>query len=259
MSIDDRRVTFAAAGLAAAAGAPLGLLAVSLWLAGTWSLDAAITDVRADLPSYLYVTVSTAVAFTAFGAFVGSRADYFARLSTIDPLTGLPNARAAGERLNEELARAVRYQTPLSFVLADVDGLKQINDTRGHAAGDEAIRHVAAAIRDELRTADFAARRSGDEFLVIAPATEPEDARALAERIIARLGGETYQGGLRVTASIGVAGWAPGSGESPVAERLQELADAALYVAKKGGRNVAALARGNFREQLETIGTFWGT
>lgn len=258
MTLHDRRATFAAAGFAAAAGAPLGLLAVNLAMAGDWSRGAAVRDVLAHLPSYLYVSLSTAVAFAAFGAFVGSRADYFARLSTIDPLTGLPNARAAGDRLDEELARAVRYQTPLSFVLADVDGLKQINDSRGHAAGDEAIRHVAAAIREELRTADFAARRSGDEFLVIAPATEPEDARALAERIIARLNEEVHEGGLRVTASIGVAGWAPGSGESPVAERLQELADTALYAAKKSGRNIAALARGNFRERLETIGMFWG-
>lgn len=99
-----------------------------------------------------------------------------------DGLTGLANHRAFQERLHDEHARAVRHDRPLSLVVFDLDDLKTLNDHRGHAAGDEALREVARAFASCRRAGDLQARIGGDEFALIAPETTTADAVALAER-----------------------------------------------------------------------------
>jgi diguanylate cyclase (GGDEF)-like protein len=158
-----------------------------------------------------------------------------------DPLTGLPNRRALEGRLHEELRRARRYRTPLSCVMADVDHLKPINDSLGHACGDQALQGMAAVLHAELRDTDFAARAGGDEFLILLPHTGAEEALVLAERVRRRLGTlrlGTGRSARPVGASFGVAQLADdGDGQAMV-----DAADQALYAAKRAGRGQVRLA-----------------
>lgn len=160
-------------------------------------------------------------------------------LATTDPLTGLANRReflAAAER---ELVRVRRYGRPAAVLMFDVDHFKRINDTHGHAAGDEALRRIAAVCRDLLRETDIIGRLGGEEFGILLPETDVGAGREAAERLRAALAGieipRPGNGGiLRLTVSIGVAGCAAGDGRI---EHALKRADAALYRAKAQGRN----------------------
>jgi len=143
-----------------------------------------------------------------------------------DALTGLANRRAFEERLAVEISRAHRYEQPLSLCLIDLDGFKRLNDRLGHPVGDEVLRAVARLL-DESRVADDAFRIGGDEFAILMPATEPEEARLAAARLTARITGEEYGGSdCAVGASYGVAR-ALGDPELVIA-----AADAELLAAK---------------------------
>ncbi len=157
----------------------------------------------------------------------------------VDHLTGLGNLRFLEERLRQECARAERYQVPLAVAMLDLDGLKRVNDSLGHAAGNAVLARVGRVLRDESRDSDAAARFGGDEFVVVLPHTELADARAFAERVRRRL--RDGESGTPATVSIGVAAYAPRGAEGG-AERLLALADAAVYRAKRdGGDRVCTL------------------
>jgi diguanylate cyclase (GGDEF)-like protein len=166
-------------------------------------------------------------------------------LAQTDTLTGLANLRAFRARLDEEVKRAQRYETPLTCVMADMDHLKPVNDELGHAAGDRAIAAVADVVRTELRETDFAARYGGDEFVVLLPHTTIEEGRVFAERVCARLREVALESAGRriaLAASFGVAEMSRQAGEG-AGEDLVRRADEALYSAKRAGRaRVAALA-----------------
>jgi diguanylate cyclase (GGDEF)-like protein len=228
-----RRAAYAAIAAVLALGAPIGLLV--LWWA-TAARDASGPVIR-DVPTFLYVVLSTLAAFSLFGYVLGRHADALAELSQSDALTGLRNQRAFEERLEEEVARAVRYRSPLSLLFLDIDGLKAINDDRGHDAGNAALRAVGRALRAGARQSDHACRIGGDEFAVIAPSTDAPAARALGERI--RLLVSEGPGGVSVSIGVATLGdevASPGS--------LARAADGALYQAKRDGRNRVA-ARGS--------------
>jgi diguanylate cyclase (GGDEF)-like protein len=233
-----RRFAYACAGGLLSAGAPLGLFAVRgpAEDEGSTSWRRAVREAAKEPRDYIYVALSTAIAFTLFGYVLGRQADRLAELSETDPLTGLSNVRGLLERLEIELARTRRYREPLALLLVDLDGLKRINDRFGHHAGDEAIRILADAIRSQLRETDFAARWGGDEFAVVAPNTTENAAVALAERIRSSI---LRQGkGWTLSGSVGVATIDPRTKEvieDPAA--LMRAADAALYEAKRTGRN----------------------
>ncbi|HEY7410455.1 MAG TPA: GGDEF domain-containing protein [Vicinamibacteria bacterium] len=215
-------------------GAPIGLFTVR-FLAGV--ADTPRADWSAQALTYVYVTVSTALVFTAFGALLGHKAEHLAQIASRDPLTALLTRRALTERLVHELYRARRYSRPLCALLVDVDRLKEVNDRGGHAAGDDALRRVAEAIRAALRTTDCAGRWGGDEFLVVAPETDAPAGVVLAERI--RAGIDTPAPSA-LTVSVGVA-----STSAAMDDRaLLEAADAALYRAKALGRNRVATGGG---------------
>lgn len=177
------------------------------------------------------------------GALSRARAhEEVAKLATTDGLTGLANRRSLDVFAARAFREAARYARPLSVVAVDVDFFKKVNDTHGHAAGDDVIRGVAAILRAEVRGADLAARAGGEEFVLVLPHTPIEGARELAERIRARIEAASFpipDGSLQVTASLGVAGF-------PVhAEELAAVlarADEALYAAKEGGRNRVVVA-----------------
>lgn len=163
-------------------------------------------------------------------------------LALRDGLTGLSNRRAFGQRVILEMSRAMRYGTPLSLLLLDVDYFKDYNDTFGHVAGDEVLRMLSQVLRLQGRETDFFARYGGEEFVVILPHTGSEGAQTLAERLCMAVS-RTAWPARPVTASIGAATLLPGMSTE---DHLVSAADRALYAAKRAGRNrvVHALSLG---------------
>jgi len=155
--------------------------------------------------------------------------EHFRALAQTDGLTGLPNFRSFHARLEEEVSRAHRYGHPLACAMVDLDGLKEINDKLGHAAGNRAIVALADAVREELRDTDFAARYGGDEFVVLLPQTNETQGAQFAERLRRRLVEVSQDAGLPVRGSIGVAAVNAGELDSAdAAEDLLRRADEAL-------------------------------
>ncbi|MFN3285993.1 MAG: diguanylate cyclase [bacterium] len=158
-----------------------------------------------------------------------------AHQATTDALTGVYNRRYMEQRLREELARAGRGGSPVSFALLDVVGLKGVNDTLGHAAGDLVLQEVARQLREAVRASDVVCRYGGDEFAVLFPDTGPaEAARALRRALctLARRGGVWGEG---IPVNAGVAGF-PRDGRS--AEALASVADRRMYRARQLGVDV---------------------
>ena len=157
-----------------------------------------------------------------------------------DGLTGLPNKRAVTDALKRTFAQAATTKAPLALLLLDLDHFKQVNDQRGHAVGDQVLANVGATLRGVLRVRDFAGRNGGEEFAVLLPDTEIDAALEIAERVRAAVAEISLPGtDVSVTASIGVAGF---PGQASTLDRLERLADAALYLAKRQGRNRVELA-----------------
>jgi len=173
-------------------------------------------------------------------------ASELAESATLDSLTSLWNRRVFAERLGEEVARHLRYGTPVSLLMMDLDGFKKINDAFGHVAGDAVLASVADLLRSTLRTTDLPARYGGDEFAVILPGVVKTDAFAVAEKLRAAVSDLRVELGRNgdvadVRVSIGVASAAAGKGD-PL--DLVEAADRALYQAKDAGRDQVKLAPG---------------
>jgi two-component system cell cycle response regulator len=174
---------------------------------------------------------------------LAAQKEHFRALAQTDGLTGLPNFRSFHARLEEEVARAHRYGHPLACAMVDLDGLKEINDKLGHAAGNRAIMALADAVREELRDTDFAARYGGDEFVVLLPQTSEPQGAQFAERLRRRLIEVSQDAGLPVRGSIGVAAVESDELDSPeAAEDLLRRADEALYRAKRSGRDRVEVA-----------------
>lgn len=158
-----------------------------------------------------------------------------------DVLTGVWNRRGILDILNAELARTQRTGVPLAVLLLDLDHFKRINDTHGHAGGDETLRETTRRLSVAVRASDFLGRYGGEEFIVVAPACDEQGARHLAERIGNALRDELIMlptGGIHVTLSAGVA---IATSQVPAEELIHE-ADQALYRAKAAGRDCFELA-----------------
>ncbi len=153
-------------------------------------------------------------------------------LSTTDKLTGLLNRRKMDKELNKELKRAKRYNQTFSLILVDIDFFKKVNDTFGHQAGDTLLIELSRLIRNSLRSSDLVARWGGEEFLVLCPNSDLNEATNLAERL--RLFVENYNFSVerKITISVGVAEY---KGQS--LDDLINEADKKLYIAKREGRN----------------------
>jgi len=163
-----------------------------------------------------------------------------------DPLTGALNRRAILESLSKELKRAARRQSPLSIGLCDIDHFKQVNDTYGHQVGDAVLCGFVEAIRKSLRGYDLVGRYGGEEFLVVAPDAAGSATDDIYERLrfqIEQLKVATRFGDVNVTVSIGVAGTENGN----TVDTLIAKADAALYRAKRAGRNRVVYAAADER------------
>ncbi len=166
-----------------------------------------------------------------------------AERSSRDALTGLHNRGTLEDRLVTELAHHRRSGRPVSVLMVDLDHFKALNDTHGHAAGDQALRQVAAVLADGVRDGDTTARYGGEEFTVILSDTGGTGAKIAADRLreaVARIDLPTGQ----LTASLGLAVAGPGC-DTP--EAILKAADEALYEAKRAGRNRVAVAKGPAR------------
>ena len=157
-------------------------------------------------------------------------------LAATDFLTGAYNLRTFYDLAGRELSRVERGHNPPSVIVMDIDHFKEINDRLGHAAGDEALRHVVAAVRENLREQDIFARAGGDEFRILLPDTPLEGALQVSERIgqaVARLAVSSTKGEAPLALSAGVTTFRPGDTLDDTIAR----ADEALYRAKTAGRN----------------------
>ena len=159
-----------------------------------------------------------------------------------DFLTGALTRRGFVDQAEREIARSHRYGRPSTLVMLDVDHFKSVNDTYGHAAGDQVLHQLAELAVTTLRPSDVLGRLGGEEFALLLPETTAEDALAVAERLRLALAGYPIRLSddrtLRITASLGIATWA---GDTMV-EGWLARADAMLYAAKAGGRNQTRLA-----------------
>ncbi|MFG1424974.1 sensor domain-containing diguanylate cyclase [Roseixanthobacter glucoisosaccharinicivorans] len=157
------------------------------------------------------------------------------QLASLDPLTGALNRRALRQRLDQEMARAHAEGTPLAFIMVDVDDFKPYNDRYGHLAGDIALKEVAQCMRAASRANDAVCRFGGEEFLLLLPQTPQAEARKVAERVRQSIATSTALPE-RLTVSAGVHVYTPSEKGQPI-DRLIAQADAALYEAKRNGKN----------------------
>jgi diguanylate cyclase (GGDEF)-like protein/putative nucleotidyltransferase with HDIG domain len=204
--------------------AALGVAVATLWQANPWLIPFALAPL---------LLIHRALAVPALQAE-----------ARIDPKTGLFNARHFTAELNEELARAKRFERPLSLIMADLDLLRDVNNTHGHLAGDAVLRGIAEVFRAQLRHYDVPARFGGEEFSILLPETPPEQALEIAERIRRAVAQTVFAQEVagvpvRVTMSLGVAGF-PRDASEPMS--LLHEADVAVYRAKLQGRNRVLVA-----------------
>jgi diguanylate cyclase (GGDEF)-like protein len=182
------------------------------------------------LPDHLISAVNSRVA----------RSRALRSLMVRDSLTGLYNHTATKERLEIELARARRNQTPVSLALIDIDHFKSVNDTYGHPVGDRVLKSLARLLQQRLRGTDIIGRYGGEEFAVVLANSDADAAFGVMDKIRADLAHVRQQSGDRsfsVTFSCGIAGFP----HYPDISALTDAADRALYAAKRGGRNRVVL------------------
>jgi diguanylate cyclase (GGDEF)-like protein/putative nucleotidyltransferase with HDIG domain len=255
--IPDQHLRWAATGLVAcvvAVGVNHVLLAPMMMLARRHSLrEAGIFSFESLSTDFILATLG--LAFAAFWTFnpwlipfaiapllLIHRSLAIPQLQAaarVDPKTGLYNARHFAVVMQEELGRAQRFQRPLSLIMADLDLLRDINNTYGHLAGDAVLRGISEVFRQQLRHYDVPARFGGEEFSILLPETPPDQAYEIADRIrravAARLFEvETSSEPIRATISMGIAGF-PRDGSDM--NELVHQADLAVYRAKLQGRN----------------------
>jgi diguanylate cyclase (GGDEF)-like protein len=169
-------------------------------------------------------------------------------LAAVDPLTGVFNRRHFEVLARAEIARSQRYVRPVSFLMIDIDQFKRVNDSFGQQTGDWVLRMVAMALSSTKRDPDIAARFGGEEFVMILPETTSEAARIVAERIRATVHANALGIGeekLALTISIGISEC---RASSSGIEAVIHEADAALYEAKRAGRNRVCLAKPSARQ-----------
>lgn len=157
----------------------------------------------------------------------------------IDVVTGLRNHRYFQARLREELLRCDRQGGAVALLMLDFDDFKRVNDEHGHAVGDQVLRHAARVLEENVRAVDLVCRYGGEEVAVILPTTDRSEALQVAERLREAMAGRPDEHGIRVTFSAGVAVYPDHADQ---ADGLIGAADAAMYRAKRAGKNRVLLA-----------------
>lgn len=180
-----------------------------------------------------------------------------ATLAVTDELTGLANRRHFFERMQEELDRAVRYDTNLSMIMLDIDHFKVVNDTHGHPVGDIVLKEIARLLAANIRTSDIIGRYGGEEFVILIPTLGMDDAARVAEKLrnVIEVNDITFEGpALSVTVSAGVADLdTVRDEEGSLKDNLLRSADKALYAAKLNGRNRVEKYHGDRERQFSLL------
>lgn len=194
------------------------------------------------------------VAFIAYILFQALNIPALERKAEIDAKTELFNARYFTQALDEEMVRAKRFKRPLSLIMADLDFLRNINNTYGHLAGDVVLQGIAHILQEMTREYDIVARFGGEEFSVMLPETESEDAYLVAERIRQRIEATEFAVStsvepIRATMSFGIARL---DGNKQTIDNLIHNADLALYQAKETGRNRVCVYDHQISDNQET-------
>lgn len=205
------------------------------------ALELGVTDLLTKPvdPEELAARARTQVRRKRYTDFLREKLDYSLEMAVTDALTGLHNRRYMAGQLQAFVSRAALGGEPVSVLVLDIDHFKAVNDGFGHDAGDEVLREFAVRLATNVRAVDLPCRLGGEEFVVVMPGTDMEDARRIAERIRRDVGSTPFRvmGGrelLTVTISIGVAACA-GPGDTP--ESLLKRADEGVYEAKAAGRD----------------------
>jgi len=220
-----------------------------IWVLAAVASAMFLVSEAAILTDYSLAALDSAHQVPLFGALLAGAAGFFLVytdayraaersriLALTDPLTELPNRRAFAERLKLAFERA----EPFALLYVDLDGFKAINDRFGHAAGDEALREVAAILRQAVRQADMAARIGGDEFCLLLASADAASTRVVAERVLAGLRALALPQGAGLGASFGIATHHDASDP----EAVVAAADAAMYRAKRQSGDHIAFAPG---------------
>jgi diguanylate cyclase (GGDEF)-like protein len=187
---------------------------------------------------YLVKPISRAVLLARVGVMLRIRRseERARRLSMIDEFTGLFSKNYVVRRLDEEIQRAQRRDSPLTVTMIDLDDFKLCNDTYGHQFGDDVLKRVSAILNSNTRLYDSVGRYGGEEFLIVQPEISENEAVAMIERLQERVQAERFPGKAkqaRVSFSAGIATW----DHECKAEELIQWADSALYAAKRAGKN----------------------
>jgi two-component system cell cycle response regulator len=231
-----------------------------VFLTGRTSMDDVLTGLHGGAHDYLKKPFEPAelVARVCAAAHVKKlqdalreRNEQLELVSRTDLLTGLSNRRHMEEELTRQHSIARRNQGALGVIMLDIDHFKHVNDTYGHAAGDQALVEFARRLRSQLRAGDTAGRWGGEEFLVVLPNTDLDDTRHVAERIRAATASTPIHVGkheLTMTVSGGCA-----IGPAAMPDVLVNMADTQMYQAKQSGRNrIIAIASNRLRNTPST-------
>ncbi|MES0343854.1 MAG: diguanylate cyclase [Anaerolineales bacterium] len=221
----------------------------ALILTGSASVETAVEALRAGVYDYLTKPLESMTSFElALSRALERRYlvkenkrlfEEIQRLAVTDSLTGLYNRHKLQDNLDTEVERAKRYSRPLSIIMIDMDELKVINDTSGHAAGDEALKLVARSIQRSIRKVDLGTRFGGDEFVVLLPEADREEAAAVAKRIREAILAVEFESG-KLSVSMGVVQWHSGFETS---KDFVHAVDEAMYLAKRSdGERLHVLA-----------------
>ena len=174
-----------------------------------------------------------------------------ARLTSLtDALTGVGSRKLLEDKLQGECARAKRYERPFSVAIIDLDNFKRINDTLGHAAGDDALVQLAACMKRQKRIPDVLTRYGGDEFVILLPETKAEDAVTLMERLLSKIHEIKLDGEISVTVSCGIA--ESKFDDTNLARDIMRRADIAMYEAKSAGRDCVKVWDKTMSKRVDT-------
>jgi diguanylate cyclase (GGDEF)-like protein len=221
----------------------------ALILTGSASVETAVEALRAGVYDYLTKPLESMTSFElALSRALERRYlvkenkrlfEEIQRLAVTDALTGLYNRHKLQDSLETEVERAKRYSRPLSIIMIDMDKLKALNDTYGHAAGDVALKLVAKSIQRSIRKVDLGTRFGGDEFIVLLPEADRDEAAAVAKRIREAISAVEFESG-KLSVSMGVVQWHSGFETS---KDFVDAADEAMYLAKRSeGERLHVLA-----------------
>jgi diguanylate cyclase (GGDEF)-like protein len=227
-------------------GVILGLaVTVAMMVGVAFGVDAhAVVSDPPLLVMPLALTIAVAILSTALmHSDVKHRSE-----AVMDQLTGMLNRNSLADRTVELAQQSQRTGQPVGLIVGDLDHFKQVNDSHGHAAGDAVLKDVAYRLRKQLRAFDLAYRIGGEEFLVLLPGADLEQTAAMAEGLREGIAAETVGAGLRVTMSFGVS--ASSDGSAFEYKSVCARADAALYRAKRGGRDRVCTAADPARRAL---------